>query len=116
MNQKLENLAKDFANHRGEKKNVKYPQALWNRAIEICKQQPLNRVSKALKISNRSIQRYIHLEKKTGSNLPEFSPIQIIQTESSVPIHIKGAVSITIEFNRSTEELAKLLCTLQGSL
>lgn len=114
MNQKLQQLREEFSLYRGEKKKVSYPKDLWDRAIAMCQVYSVQKVSKALKISERSLQRYLSLKKEKNESELTFTPIRIIQPKPSLLIHVKGTVSMTIEFSQPIEDLAKLIHTLQG--
>ena len=116
MCQKLATLAEDFAQYRGKRIKVKYPQTLWERALELCNQHPIKKVAKMLGISNVALQRHLNSRKIEGDSSP-FIPIQISESSQSIQIHIRGKVQVTIDFYRSTEELAKLVLAIQeGSL
>ena len=116
MCQELDNLAREFARYRGTRKQVRYPQTLWGRATEMCKQHAPQKVAEVLGVSSHSLSRYLKSEKEASNNSPRFAPIQITQSQPSVQIHVSGPFKLTIDFSRSTEELAKLLCTIQGGV
>lgn len=110
--QELANLAEEFSRYRGNRQRVKYPQTLWDKAANLCKLHPQEKVAHLLGVHNESLKRHIRSEKKTD-HLPTFVPIQITQSQSPIQIHLEIPIPITIEFCRSTEELAKLLISLQ---
>jgi hypothetical protein len=123
MCQQLTKLAEDFARYRGKKKRAKYPLTLWEKAIQLCKLHSLEAVANSLQVHSDSLRRYL---KKPLQNRPkklttqptqsaQFIPIAVTN-HSSVQIHFNGALAVTVDFDRSTEELAKLLLTLQGGL
>lgn len=113
MCQELENLAKDFAQHRGDKRRAKYPKSLWEKAIELCKQHSTIKVAQAIGVNKDYLQLHLY-SRKIKNNVPQFIPVQISQTPTPVQIHIGGKIPITIDFCRSTEELVKLVAALGG--
>ena len=110
--QELANLAEEFSRYRENKKWVKYPQALWEKAANLCKEHPYQKIAHLLGVHSDSLRRHLHSIKK-ADNLPTFVPIQITQSQPPIQIHLKTPVPITIKFSRSTEELAKLLMSTQ---
>lgn len=113
MHQELNNLAKDFERYRGQRKRVKYPQALWDKAINLCNHLSVEKIAKALQVNFFTLQRHLTSGKTTNFNSPAFIPIQIAHLPS-IQLHIKSPVPITIDFNGSMEELAKLILGIQG--
>lgn len=110
--QDLANLAEEFSRYRENKKRVKYPQCLWDKAANLCERRPYQKVAHLLGVHSNSLRRHLRSVKK-ADNLPNFVPIQITQSQPPIQIHLKTPVPITIEFSRPTEELAKLLMTIQ---
>jgi hypothetical protein len=110
--QEIANLAEEFSRFRKNKKRVKYPQGLWSKAANLCERHPYQKVAHLLGIHKNSLRRHLHSVKKID-NPPNFIPIQIAQSQPLIQIHLKSPVPITIEFSRSTEELAKLLMIIQ---
>jgi hypothetical protein len=108
--QELANLAEEFSRFRKNKKRAKYPQGLWDKAANVCERYPYQKVAHLLGVHSNSLRRHLH---SVADNLPDFVPIQITQLQSPLQIHLKTPIPITIEFSRSTEELAKLLMTIQ---
>lgn len=114
MYQELVTLAEDFARYRGQKKRVKYPAALWEKAIKLCEHYPQEKVSGSLQVSNESLRRHLRSRNKNrGSAAARFVPITVT-SHPSIQLHVKGQLSITIDFDRSTEELAKFILAIQG--
>lgn len=113
MCQQLENLAKDFAQYRGDKRRAKYPKTLWEKAVELCKQHPTMKVAQAIGVNKDYLQLQLY-SRKIKDNVPQFIPVQISQPPIPVQIHIGGKIPITIDFCRSTEELVKLVVALGG--
>ena len=116
MYRELNNLAEDFIQYRGNKKRAKYPQFLWDRAIEMCKHHSAISVAKALQVNIQSLNRHLKPAEQTNCNAETFIPIQIAHSAPSVQLYIKSSLPMTIDFNRSTEELAKLILAIQGGL
>lgn len=110
--QELTNLAEEFSRYCENKKRVKYPQGLWDKAANLSEWHPYQKVAHLLGVHSDSLRRHLNSAKKTD-NPPNFIPIQITQSQPSIQIHLKTPVPITIEFSRPTEELAKLLMTIQ---
>ena len=110
--QELANLAEEFTRYRENKKRVKYPQGLWDKAVNLCDRHPCQKVAHLLGVHSDSLRRHFRSVKK-ADNLPNFVPIQITQSQPSIQIHLKTPIPITIEFSRPTEELAKMLITIQ---
>lgn len=115
MCQELKTLAEVFVRYRGMKKRVKYPTALWDRATEMCKQHPVQKVASSLHVCTDSLRRHLSLRKKTGKSISPFVPIEIAP-QPSIQLHVSGPLSMTIDFNRSTEEPAKLILAMQGEV
>jgi hypothetical protein len=118
MCHKLATLAEDFAQCRSKMTTGRYSQTLWDRAVELCKQHPIRKVAKVLGVNKNSLYRRLEPQKLESSSSP-FIPIRISElheSSQSVKIHIGGKVPITIEFSRSTEELAKLVLSIEGGL
>ena len=115
MYQELTNLAEDFARYRGRRKRVKYPQVLWDRAVRLCERHPLERIAEALQVCGESLRRHLQSGNKENGNDSLFVPINITPT-SSVQIHVNGPLSMTVDFDRSTEELAKFILRIQSGL
>lgn len=112
MCQELENLVEEFARYRGKKKRTKYPQNLWDRAIELSKQHSIKKVADALGICRDSLNRHFN-SRKMENNTPQFVPIRISEPPLPIQVHIGGAIPVTIDFCRSIEELAKLVLVIQ---
>src|ERR1700691_390816 len=118
MDQELNSLAENFIQYRRDnshKKRVKFPRSLWDRAIEICKRFPAIKVAKALQIDIQTLQHHLKSTKQAGPPAT-FIPIQIAHPHPPIQLHIKYPLPMTIDFNRSTEELAKLILTSQEGL
>lgn len=123
MCEELDNLAKEFAFHKGKSKWARYPEDLWERAIDFCNRYPVKVVAEALRVSVRTLcRRYSPHRNKTNkppiiklAKPPEFIPIQI-EAQPSIQVHIDGPIRLSIEFNRSTEELAKFIFAVQGEV
>lgn len=115
MCKKLENLAQDFVQYRGNRKRTKYPKSFWDRAAELCKHHSIIKVAETLEISRYTLHRHLN-SRKIEKNSSPFIPIQIAEPSPSLQIQIGGTCPITIDFCRSTEELAKLLLAIQGVL
>jgi hypothetical protein len=114
MCQELQELAEKFAQYRKNRKQVRYPLYLWQEAIELCKNLPKERVAAALQVNIFSLKRHLKSQGKPILNPPAFIPIQISHPQPSIQLHIKGPLPMTIDFNRSTEEFAKLMVAIQG--
>src|ERR1700722_15865182 len=110
--QELANLAEEFSRYRENKKKLKYLQAFWDKAANLCKRHPYQTVAHLLGVHSDSLRRHLHSVEK-ANNSPTFLPIQITQSQPVIQIHLKTPVPITIEFSRPTEELAKLLMIIQ---
>lgn len=115
MCQELTTLAEDFASYRGRRKRTKYPQVLWDRAVRLCEHHPLEKIANALQICCDSLRRHLRSKYKENNNGSLFVPISITPNPS-VQIHVNGPLSMTINFDRSTEELAKFILRIQAGL
>lgn len=115
MCQELTTLSEDFARYKGRRKRAKYPAVLWNKAVRLCERYPLERVANAIQVCSESLRRHLRSRNKESDTSSRFVPINIIPNPS-VQIHVSGPLSMTIDFDRSTEELAKFILGIQGGL
>lgn len=115
MCQELTTLAEDFARYRGRRKRAKYPAVLWDKAVRLCKRHPLERIADALQVCSESLRRHLQAKNKESNTGAQFVPINIT-SNPSIQIHVSGPLTMTIDFGRSTEELAKFILGIQGSL
>lgn len=115
MCQELTTLAEDFARYRGRRKRAKYPAVLWDKAVQLCELYPLEKVASSLQVCNESLRRHLYSRIKECNASSQFIPINITPN-SSVQLHVSGPLPMTIDFDRSTEELAKFILAIQGGL
>lgn len=115
MCQELITLAEEFARYRRGKKQVKYPKAMWEKATPLCERHPMEKVASSLGVSLSSIRRQLRSKGKRGNTSAHFAPITIAPNPS-VQLHVRGPLPVTIEFDRSTEELAQLILALCGGV
>ena len=115
MCQELIKLAEDFTRYRKGRPRVKYPKVLWVRAAQLCTSHPLEKVASSLGVSCSSIRRQLQAKKVENNLSPSFAPIAIAP-QHSVQLHLGGPLPITIEFDRSTEELVQFILALQRGI
>lgn len=110
MNLDLISVSQDFQRYRGDRKRSKYPQILWDKAIELCAEYPVREISESLKVNRETLSR--RLKKSMKSSNEQFIPIKISQ-QSSAQLHIQSSNPISIDFHGSGKELAELIIALQ---
>lgn len=114
MCQELDNLAQDFSRYRGKRKRVRYPKHFWEKAVKMCGRHSIKKVAHVIGVSKNSLHRHLSPRNENHEVQP-FIPIDI-GLQSSVRIQVSGPLSMTVDFDRPTEELAKLMLAIQGGV
>jgi hypothetical protein len=112
MHRELNLLAQEFISYKGNKRYVKYPKILWDKAVQLCQSYSITEVAESLKICKRALEDHIHIRTFAKETSPSFIPIEI-NRHPAIQLHVHGAVSLTIDFDRPMEDLAKLVLALQ---
>lgn len=106
----LESLANQFKSWRRNRTHVKYPQSFWNEICKLAESVPTPTIAEALGINPN------YLKSKIGKPVQQpmaFTPVKIsYQTSSSIEFQAKNNKTVTIKFQASTEELARLIQSL----
>jgi len=113
MCRELNLIAQEFISYKGNKRYVKYPQILWDKAVQLCQSYSITKVADSLKISKRALEKHICIRKFAKDTSPSFIPIEI-NRQPVIQLHVHGAISLSIDFDSSIEDLAKLVLALQG--
>lgn len=110
MSKDIESIAAEFHRYKGNQKKVKYPEALWDKAINLCNDNNKEIVAKALGVSLDGLRR--NIKKRKNNSSYTFKPINI-EREIPAQIHINSSFPITIDFHGSSLELANFIRDLQ---
>jgi hypothetical protein len=110
--QRIKLLAADFKSYKGARQQVKYPAALWQRALKLCEEVELNELAAQLQVSPAALIRHqrAQVEEKFS-----FIPVQFeTPPKTSTRICIESPFPIAIEFQGSSIELAAFVLALQN--
>jgi len=108
MNPNLREVARKFAQYRGQRKKVRYPSSLWEEARKLCDAYSISELTRHLKVGRATLLNHTKQPKN-----PSFVPVTV-SMPSVTKIHLTGTCPITVEFSGSVKELAELVTSIQG--
>ena len=112
MSIELACVATKFKAYRSGVNRPKYPEELWDEAVELCDKHSKKEVAKELSVCLDSIAR--HVKKRRKKPNASFLPINVIAGKKTARIEINGSSPMIIEFDCTHHELAELILCMQN--